>query len=238
MANIYEFSSDKIDIFAMNIDKSGSMGESASDVRRGLEMYKESFEGFPEANSIAVSLSTFSDNFYPGEFKSVSEFSTYFSADGGTALHYSIVKGGEYLQNYMKEVLEKTGVIPRATYIVFSDGQPCGDPGSPSKSKAMINKLNMAGITTVFVAFGPAMTSEFGQELGFQSTIKVESRETLSNFLGQELSKSCKEQSKSLKALGSNFFSQAVGNENSQGYSHASSQALDDDDFMDDIEDI
>ena len=36
--NIYDFSSDKIYVFALVIDSSGSMSEHASDVIRGLEM--------------------------------------------------------------------------------------------------------------------------------------------------------------------------------------------------------
>lgn len=235
MANFFDFSSDKIDIFAMLIDSSGSMENDEKNVKRGLELYKKSFEDFPEANSIAVSVSMFDENFYPGEFKRVSDFITKYSTGGGTALYYSICKGADHLNNYIAEVTKRTGCIPRATFIVFSDGIPYNDRMVKSEAQKAINNLNYAGVTTVFVAFGEAINSDFGKRLGFMSTIDVTSRETLVNFLGVELSKSCKEQSRSLKALGANFFSQAVDKGNSEGYSHTTAQALEDDSWINDI---
>lgn len=235
MANVYDFSSDKIDIFIMVLDSSTSMEDDASNVKKGLELFKKSFENFPESNSIAISVSRFNYYFYPGEFKKVKDFDCSYSTGGTTALYYSIYEGAEYLNNYIKEVTERTGIIPRATFIVFSDGEPYEDRMYPSDAEKAISGLNFAGINTVFVAFGEAIKSEFGKKLGFMSTIDVTSRETLVNFLGVELSKSCKEQSKSLKALGANFFSQAVGDSNSQGYSHTTAQALDDDSWINDI---
>ena len=94
--------------------------------------------------------------------------------------------------------------------------------------------MNYAGITTVFVAFGDAITSEFGKEIGFQATVDVRNRADLVRFLGQELSKSCKEQSQSMKALGSDFFSHAA-NESSDGYSNMTAQVLEDDTWFEDI---
>ena len=95
--------------------------------------------------------------------------------------------------------------------------------------------MNEMGITTVFVAFGKAISSNFGDELGFQATVDVKDRDSLVEFMGEELSKSCKEQSRSMKALGSNFFSHANDNESSSGYSNITSQALEDDDWIDSI---
>lgn len=235
MANFYDFSSDKIDIFAMLIDSSTSMKVSEKDVRNGLDLYKKSFENFPEANSIAVSVCKFNSSFYPDDFRPVSSFSTEYSTKGATALYYSICKAAEHLNNYISEVTTRTGCIPRATFIVFSDGEPCDDRMREEDAKETIEKLNYAGATTVFVAFGDAIESDFGKRLGFMATIDVTDRETLVNFLGVELSKSCKEQSRSLKALGANFFSQAVDNGNSQGYSHTTAQALEDESWINDI---
>lgn len=235
MANFYNFSSDKIDLFIIDLDSSGSMEHNTKDVQHGLQLYKKSFEGFPEANSIAVSISKFDDDFYPGEFKPISQLDTSYKTGGATVLYYSIVKGSEYLNEYIAEVTKKTGCIPRATFILFSDGQPCNDRARREDAQRAISNMNFAGITTVFVAFGEAINSDFGKKLGFQSTIDVTSRDTLVNFLGVELSKSCKEQSKSLKALGANFFSQAVGTGISEGYSHTTAQALEDDSWMNDI---
>lgn len=234
MTNFFDFSSDKIDIFIFLLDKSGSMKNDERNVENGLKLYKESFNNFPEAKSIAVSISKFNEEFYPGAFESISKFNTSYSTGGGTALFYSIVKGAEHLNSYIKEVTERTGCIPRATFLLFSDGKP-NDKMKKEDAQKAIQDLNYAGITTVFVAFGEAITSEFGKELGFMSTINVTNRNTLVNFLGVELSKSCKEQSKSLKALGANFFSQAVDGSNSEEYSHTTQEALEDDSWFMDI---
>ena len=124
MANVYDFSSDKIDIYFLLIDCSNSMAYDAENVRIGIRRYKESFENFPEANSIAVSISQFSDSFYPSEFKRIRDLDIRYSTNGATALYYSIVKGAEYLTEYIEEVTKRTGCIPRATFILFSDGEP------------------------------------------------------------------------------------------------------------------
>lgn len=235
MANFMDFSSDKVNVFLMVIDKSGSMENDEANVRRGLELYIKSFENFPESNSIAVSISQFANSFYPVDFKQVKDLNTQYSAYGATALYYSIAEGAEYLQNYIRDITEAKGIVPRATFIVFSDGMPCEDPGTRSGAKKAIADLNLAGVTTVFVAFGEAINSNFGKEMGFLSTIDVINRETLVKFLGVELSKSCKEQSRSMKSLGANFFSQAVDKTKSEGYSQTTAQALDDTSWIDDI---
>ena len=48
MAHFFDFSSDKIDIFMLLIDSSGSMSGDRDNVIRGLNLYKKSFENFPE----------------------------------------------------------------------------------------------------------------------------------------------------------------------------------------------
>jgi len=235
MSNFMDFSTDKVDAFLMLIDKSGSMRDDESSVREGLRMYQKSFENFSEVNSIAVSVCRFADDFYSDEFKHVSNLNLSYGTGGGTALYYSIYHGAKYLTRYINEVTEAKGIVPRATFIVFSDGEPCGDRMSRGDAKKAIEDLNYAGVTTVFVAFGESIHSDFGKNMGFMSVIDVTDRDTLVNFLGVELSKSCKEQSKSMKSLGANFFSQAVGTTESERFSQATTQALEDTDWIDDI---
>ncbi len=235
MANVYDFSSDKIDIYLFLVDASGSMESDSGKVIEGLKLYKKSFENFPESNSIAVSLCKFNDDIYYGDFRKVQDFSTNYWTGGATTIYYSIGKAAQYLKRYIKEVTERTGCIPRATMLVLSDGLSCSDRETESFAQSAIQDLNLAGITTVFVAFGDAITSQFGKRLGFVSTIDVQNRDTLVNFLGVELSKSCKEQSQSLKALGANFFSHAVDESNSDKYSNTTAQALEDDSWINDI---
>lgn len=234
LGNVYDFSSDNINVFLIVLDSSSSMSDDVDNVRLGLKSYKNEFENFYEADSIAVGVSSFDTSYYPGAFKKVKEMSTDYSTGGATALCYSIVIGAEQLTRYIEDVAKKTGTIPRGTFIFFSDGEPCEDPTSPEEAKAAISRLNYAGITTVFVAFGKAITSEFGKEIGFQATVDVTDRTSLVKFMGEELSKSCKEQSQSMKALGSDFFSHAA-TESSAGYSNTTAQALDDDDWIDEI---
>lgn len=234
MANKYEFNSDKINIFFMLVDSSGSMEGDARNVKIGLRRYQESFEGFSETDSIAVSISKFTRELYLSEFKSIKDLDTSYSAHGGTALYDAIVKGAKYLMEYVKEVTRRTKCNPRVTFILFSDGQNESGCQTSYDAYNSIKMLNLAGVTTVFIAFGEAITSDFGRELGFMSTTNVDNRETLVEFLGEKLSNSCKEQSKSLKALGTDFFSQA-NNSSSAGYSQASAQALEDDSWIDEI---
>ena len=234
MSNYMNFSSDNINIFMMLFDESHSMEDDTDSVRTGWKMFQKSFNNFPEANSIAVSLSKFSDSFYPEEFHSIENLKFRYYPDGATALYYSIVMGAEYLTNYINSVTERKGVIPKATFIVFSDGEPYNDKAKRADAQTAIQNLNYAGITTVFVAFGKSISSRFGEEMGFVSTIDVKNRTDLVNFLGVELSKSCKEQSKSMKALGANFFSQA-NNSQSTGYSQKTEQALEDLSWIDEI---
>lgn len=235
MANFFDFSSDKINIFFMLIDSSSSMEDDEENVRSGLKLYKKSFENFEEAGSIAINISKFGSDFYPGEFQPVTMFSTGYSTGGCTVLYYAIEKGAKLLQSYIEEVTRQKGIVPRATFILFSDGEPCDDPGNFRDARKSIEKLNYAGINTVFIAFKEAITSSFGKEMGFNATIDVIDRSSLVNFLGVELSKSCKEQSKSLKSLGANFFSQIADESASQGYSQATAQALEDDSWINDI---
>lgn len=235
MANFMDFSSDRPNVFLFLIDSSGSMDDDASKVRRGLANFIASFEKFPEVNSIAVSIDKFANDYYRGEFRQIKDLDTSYHADGATALYYSITRAAEHLQDYINEITVKKGIVPRATFIVFSDGMPCQDLGRKSYAKDAIESLNLAGVTTVFVAFGEAINSSFGKEMGFVSTIDVVNRETLVNFLGVELSKSCKEQSRSMKSLGANFFSQAANKTKSEGYSQTTAQALEDTSWIDDI---
>jgi len=231
MDNYFDFSSDQVNVFMIVLDSSGSMSCNTKNVIKGLELYRKSFKNFSEAGSIVVSVSDFNNYIRLGEFNPVNCMSIDYSTYGGTALYYSIVKSGEFLQNYVKEITLRKKCIPRVTYILLSDGEPCGDHMSREQAESKIAEMNYAGYTTVYIAFGQGITSEFGKKLGFMATTDADN---LVQFLGVELSQSFKEQSKSMKSLGANFFSQAANKSTSAGYSQTSAQALDDD-WMNDI---
>lgn len=233
MANVYSFSSDRIYVYLFLIDKSGSMGYDEENMRAGLRAYKKSFENFPEANSIAISRSTFNETVDLQCFRALDEMDTEnYRANGGTAIYYAIIEGANHLKRYMQEIAEILAIKPIGTLVVLSDGVSEGDRATRSEAKEAIDNLNYMGVNTVFVAFGEALRSNFGDALGFSSTIDVRNRESLVTFMGERLSESCKQQSKSLKALGANFFSKAT-NSSSAGYSKTTAQALDDEDWFD-----
>lgn len=227
-----DFATDNANAFLMLLDQSTSMKDDADNVREGLKMYRKSFENFSEANSIAVSICRFDDDFYQSEFRHVNNLEYRYRADGCTALYYSICQSAKHLRRYIDEVTEAKGIVPRATLIVLSDGHSYDDKASRAQAQKAIEELNYAGVTTVFAAFGEGINSGFGKEMGFMSVIDVTDRSTLVNFLGVELSRSCKEQSMSMKSLGANFFSQAVDTE-SDRYSQTAKQALDDVEWWD-----
>lgn len=235
MSNFYNFSSSEIHIFLILLDASGSMEDDEANVRKGLEMFKESFNDFYLSNSIVVSICRFDNDFYPGYFRPVKEMDTRYSTDGGTALNYCLIEAKKYLNSYIREVVERTGVQPQVTFVCMSDGSPCGDKASDSSGKNAIEEMNFAKITTAFAALGTQINAQFGVNHGFMANIDVTDRTALLNFLGVDLSNSCKEQSQSSKSLGASFFSQTAETSQSQEYSQATAQALEDNSWIGDI---
>lgn len=232
MSNFCEFSSDRINIFLIVVDASGSMGGEEDNVVYGIKRFKKEFDDFHGSGSIAVAISTFDDSYYAGEFKKITEFSFYYRTGGGTALCYSIIQGAKQLMNYVQFVANQTSTIPRATFVVFSDGMPNGDSRTPEEAAKVISELNYAGVTTAFVAFNGGISKKFGEELGFQA---VTDSSDMIEFMVQELSNSVKEQSQSMRSLGENFFSKANRSDKSEEYSQTTAQALNDDDWIDEI---
>lgn len=235
MGDFFDITSDRADFFLILVDSSGSMSGDELNVRKGLKMFKESFEDFELANSIIVSVCKFAGDFYPSYFRPVAEMDTSYSTGGGTALSYSIVQAKRLLDKYITAFVERTKIIPKVTFVCISDGQPCSDPYPLSRGQNAIEEMNCEGITTAFAALGSDMDSSFGRNMGFMATVDVTNRNALLNFLGVELSNSCKEQSKSMKSLGGSFFSQANEQSQSQEYSQTTAQALDDRSWIDDI---
>lgn len=235
MGNKFDFTSDRVDVFLMLIDASSSMDRDACNVIAGVDEYKKEFLTFPEKGSIAVSISTFADDFEKKPFLGIDEINFSYNPDGYTALYYSICEGADYLKTYIQQIIEKKAIFPKATFIVFSDGEPCRDRKTETEAINAINELKYMGVTTVFVAFGKSINSDFGENLGFQAVQNVSNRADAKKFFGEKLSKSCKEQSRSLKGLGANFFSKAMDGDNSSEYSSAADEVLENDSWIDDI---
>lgn len=236
MANYYDFSSSNVNILMVLMDKSNSMEPDEDNVRKCAKGFVKSFSNFSEKGSIAASICQFSDSFYPDDFKRIDNLKINYSIDGGTAIYYSIVKGAEHLNNYVKEVIRRTKCNPKVTFLLLSDGEPCHDKMSIGDAKEAIKKLNIAKVNTIFIPFRDAISSEFGKRLGFKVTRKVDNSDELINFFKEDLPASVKLQSKSYKPLGANFFSKAVGaNSTSKEYSHTTEQVLEDNSWIEDL---
>lgn len=206
----YDFASDNINIIVLVYDQSGSMSGDISAMRAANKAFYSDFSKFEEKGSIAISKAVFDEDFSMTDFDSVSKFDTSYYADGGTHLYRAIIYAVEATISYYDEVMKRLNVKPRITFLVFSDGYDTeGSEWAHTKAKESILQLNSLDATTVFVAFRDAITDESGSKLGFTCTRNIESVQELISCLGNELSKSCKEQSRSAYSLKSAFFSTA-----------------------------
>lgn len=235
MANFFKITSDRPNFFIILVDSSGSMASDTRSVEEGLKVFKESFNNFEFASSVIVSVCLFDTNFYPRDFRPVKEMNIRYSADGGTALSFAIVEAEEHLNRYVEEFVKRTNITPQVSFICISDGRPEYDKLPLENGMEAIKRMNCAGVNTAFAALGHKVDAEFGRKMGFMATIDIRDRAALRNFLGVTLSDACKEQSRSRKPLGSNFFSQANEISQSQDYSQEEEQALEDFSWIDEI---
>ena len=229
--DVVKFENSWISTYMLVLDTSGSMEDYTRDMRKGLVAFKENFiADVSDKSSIVVSKCVFANSYRRGAFLPLESFDTSYYAEGGTALYEACVKGSRDLLRYREEVIKVNNCIPRCTFMLYSNGMNNSGSEKFEDARAAIQKLNQMGITTVFVPFGEAMSTELGSSLGFVATKKAYD---LEEFMGRELSRSCSEQSKSLSSLGANFFS-AADKENSQ-YSAGADQALNDDSWFENI---
>lgn len=228
----YDFSSDSVDIITLLYDYSGSMEYYVSDMREANQAFHADFSKFEEKGSIAIAKGRFSDKFDMTSFDCVSCFDTSYSADGGTALYYAIVESAKKTIEYYNEIVKRLNIQPKITFLVFSDGEDNSSESYLSEAKDVITQLNSLDATTVFVAFGAATRNETGANLKFSCTKNIDSAEELVRCMGKELSKSCKEQSKSAYSLKSAFFSKVDG---AAEEDDTENQAIQDDDFFGDL---
>ena len=232
--NFINFTNDNPTVYFMLIDSSGSMDTVEDKVVKALRLYKKSFDNFPEKGSISVSVSHFDSDTYLDSFQAIDDLSFDYSTCGATTLCYSIIEGAKHLNKYLTEITEKKNMKAKAVFIVFSDGEPCEDKATFYEAAKEVESLNYQGITTVFVAFRDATNKKIGEKLNFQATQDVSNPEDLEVFFGKTLSESCKEASRSMKPLGSNFFG-AGSQASSAEFSAATQATIESDDWVDDI---
>ena len=234
-SNYLDFTNDNPTVYFMLIDSSGSMDSVENKVIEALRLYKKSFDNFPEKGSIAVSVSHFDSDVHLDCFQAIDDLSFQYSTLGATALCYSIIEGAKFMNKYLEEITEKKNMKAKAVFIVFSDGEPCEDMASFDDAAQTVEGLNFQGITTVFVAFRDAVEKGIGEMLKFQATQDVTNPEDLKVFFGETLSESCKEASRSMKPLGSNFFSATTKSKSSTEFSAATQTSVADDEWIADI---
>jgi len=226
----YDFASDAINIFVMVYDYSSSMQNDKEAMLKANMAFYEDFSTFEERGSIAIAKARFDSGFAMTSFKSVKEFDTNYSPYGNTKLFLGIVRAKENTVAYYEEIVKRLNIRPRITFIVFSDGEDNESGSFYNSAKEAITELNSMDVTTVFVAFNEAVNSGIGEALGFSCTKDINSSSELITCMGKELSKSCKEQSKSAFSLKSEFFSKADKNSEEDDKNN---RAILDDDFFD-----
>ena len=226
----YDFSSDNINIIALLYDESGSMEEHVYAMQKANKAFFDDFSKFEEKGSIAISKARFSNYYRMSPFKEVRFFDTGYRADNATHLYSSIVNTVKGTIAYYNELVKRLNVRARITFLVFTDGEDNEENGRyMSAAKQAVTELNSLDATTVFVAFGDAIRTEAGEKLGFTCTKNITSVKELISCLGSELSKSCKEQSRSSYSLKSEFFSKASKDSTADT---SADQAIVDDDFF------
>ena len=226
----YDFASDSINIFVLVYDESGSMNGDVTSMRRANKAFFNDFSNFEEKGSIAIAKAIFSNEVWMSCFEPVENFSTNYDTGGGTELYYAIDVTASNAIEYYKELVKRLNVRVRITYIVFSDGgDTSGNYNLRCRAQEAIKELNSLDATTVFVAFREAISSGVPEDLGFTCTRNINTVKELISCMGGELSKSCKEQSRSAYSLKSEFFSKADKNSDED---KVEAQPLVDDDFF------
>jgi len=226
----YDFTSDNINIIVMIYDRSGSMYGYISAMKKANNAFKRDFLNFEDKGSIAISKAEFASRCYMSAFLGVESFDEDYSTGGGTALYDAVVYAANNTISYYNEIVKRLNVRPRITFLVFSDGLNNDSYHSREEAHAKIAELNSLDATTVFVAFGEAVGSGIGERLGFSCTKDITTVSELVLCMGKQLSKSCKEQSRSAVSLKSEFFSKAE--ENSED-DNVEENPISDDDFFD-----
>lgn len=229
------FDTDNGMIVLLLIDESGSMAGDTMVMIKALNAFFEDFRKFEERGKVSISKATFSSYMKMTDFLDIESFDRSYEPGGGTALYYSIKEAVDNLNAYYEEIVKSWGFRPKVTFVVFSDGEDNAG-GSMEETKRIIENLNKRmNANTVFVAFRKAIKMRMGKKMGFRCTVDANNANELITLMGEELSKSCQEQSRSSVSLGSNFYSQVSqpktgeesGSQTDQMY-----QILEDDSFF------
>lgn len=201
--SIDDIDSENVNLIFLGIDKSGSMHCYTSDMINCLKEFKQALIDSKEADEILVARADFNANIDVGGYKKITEFETYYTPGGMTALYDVIEQGGEKLLEYMN-FLKQQGVRVKPVFAIFSDGEDT-IKNDASKAKNMIKELNAKEVITAFISFGGGATS-IAKNLGFKNILDVGSSASELRKAFDCLSKSVIESSKSVVTDVDNFF--------------------------------
>lgn len=202
--SVDEIDSENINLIFVGIDCSGSMARFESDMRKALTDFKDALINSKEADEILIARADFADNISVGGYKKISEFDTYYGANGMTAMYDTIVEGVDKLEQY-RNFLKQEGMRVKAVFAIFSDGEDTSSIKSMAEARQKIEYLNGEEIVTAFISFGGAAT-QTAKNLKFKNILDVSSSASELRKAFNCLSKSVIENSKSAVDNTDDFF--------------------------------
>lgn len=206
---IEELTSENVDLFFIAIDSSSSMHQHVNTMIDGLVDFKSAITNSKEADHILLASARFDSDINIGGYLPIEDFSTDYAVGGVTLLRDVIVEGKERLlggsgkKGYI-DYLRDSGVMVKATFAVFSDGEDVGSTHSEADAKRAVEELNNAEIATVFIEFGQGARG-ISNSLGFREKADPDAGESALRNIMRVLSKSVIASSKSVVNTSDSF---------------------------------
>lgn len=202
--SIDDIDSEEVNLIFVGIDQSGSMDPYERDMKDSLENFKQALTDSKEADQILVARANFDSYIDIGGYKKIVEFGTNYRAGGMTTLYDVICDGSKVLKDYL-DFLKNEGMIVKAVFAIFSDGDDTASKKHFDDAKKAIEELNRVEIVTAFISFGGEATAT-ANDLGFKNVLDVASSASELRRAFDCLSKSVIENSKSVVNNTDDFF--------------------------------
>lgn len=168
--NIMIFPKKEINIISFNVDSSKFFQKEVSNILKTVVTTLK--YGIEDNVSVAIALNIFDKTYKEAPFRGIEELTANYPLYDGisTALYDSIIIGAKNLLDYIEEVKKVTGITPNASFFTFSNSERYEDSEAKKQAKNSIKKLNLAGITTVFVDLNITYHT-FGDDMGYTEKI-------------------------------------------------------------------
>lgn len=183
-ANTMKFGTKKISILSFNIDSSNKFKEVVFNVLSNvISVLQDDVE---KDTTVVVALNSFYERYSTAPFRRFEELTTdyplYDGLSKSTALYTSITNGAENLLAYIDEVKKATGITPNASLFTFASSEYAEDCEQREHAKKSIEKLNLAGISTILVDLN-ATYNTFGDNMGYTEKIYAAKQMWLDNLI-------------------------------------------------------